>query len=358
MRRRARRHGLVLVRALWIVMCAALLAVSGVAWSTVSELEAGVERSYAIAPDAPKSQNAVNILIMGLTTRLDLQGQPLPDDLLQRMRAGESDRGGYNANTLILLHIPRDGSAAVAMSVPRDNLVTLSGVPSGPQTGKIKEAYGRAKELEERRLRSSGEDDARVLERAGREAGRRAQVLTVSAFLNVPIDHLVEISLVGFFHIATKLGGVDVCLNRATRDDMSGADFQAGPQQLNAPQALSFVRQRHGLANGDLDRTRRAQAFLAYLVSRLKSADVVAVRALIDVAKEDVVLSDGLDLVGLAEHLPSEVRFHTLPVEGGAVVDGQSVNRVDERRVQAAVSDLTAPAAVQPQPPPGIPCVD
>jgi LCP family protein required for cell wall assembly len=352
------RLGLVLVRALWIVVCAAVLAVSGVAWSTVSELETGVERSHAIPADSPKSAGATNVLIMGLTTRLDLHGNPLPDDLLQRMRAGESDRGGYNANTLILVHVPHSGGPAVAMSVPRDNLVTLSGVPEGPPTGKIKEAYGRAKEIEERRLRSLGTHDPRELERAGREAGRRAQVLTVSAFLNVPIDHLVEVSLVGFFHIATKLGGVDVCLNRATRDEMSGADFQAGPQQLNAPQALSFVRQRHGLAHGDLDRTRRAQAFLAYLVQRLKGADVAAVRAMVDVAKEDVVLSDGLDLLSFAEHMPSEVRFHTLSVEGGAKVNGQAVNEVDEQKVREAVHDLTAPAASPPLPPPGIPCVD
>lgn len=346
-----KRHGLVLVRALWTAVCAAVLAVSGVAWSTFTELETGVERSYAI-PSAPPGP-AINILIMGLTTRLDLHGEPLPDALLQRMRAGESDRGGYNANTLILLHIPRGAGAAVAMSIPRDNLVQLHGAEG---TGKIKEAYGRAKEAEERRLRASGQADPRVLERAGREAGRRAQVLTVSAFLNTRVDHLVEVSLVGFFHIAEQLGGIDVCLNNAVRDVMSGADFPAGRQHLDAAQALSFVRQRHGLPGGDLDRTRRAQAFLAYLMLRLKSADLTAVQAMVDTAKQDVVLSAGLDLVALAEHLPSEVRFHTLPVEAGAVVDGQSVNKVNEQRVQAEVHDLTTPAGAQPTP--GIPCVD
>ncbi|GLZ33919.1 hypothetical protein Lesp02_61070 [Lentzea sp. NBRC 105346] len=332
-----------------------MLVVSGVAWSTVSEIETGVQRSHAIPADAPRSANGVNILIMGLTTRLDLDGRPLPDDLLERMRAGESDRGGYNANTLILVHLPHDGTAAVAMSVPRDNLVPLHGVSEGPGEGKIKEAYGRAKEIEERRLRAAGVGDPRELEFGGREAGRRAQVQTVSAFLGAPIDHLVEVSLVGFFHIADALGGVDVCLNRAVRDRMSGADFPAGPQHLDAAQALSFVRQRHGLANGDLDRTRRAQAFLAYLGQRIRSADVTAVRGLIDAAKQDVVLSDGLDLVALAEHLPPAVRFHTLSVEGGATVNGQDVNKVDQGKVQAEVAGIISPAA---QPPATVPCVD
>ncbi|MFS8100253.1 LCP family protein [Lentzea alba] len=355
MRSRGRYHraaGLVVLRTVWIAVCLAVLVISGIAWSTVSTISTGVERSYAIPDDAPRSGSGRNILIMGLTTRLDLHGEPLPDDVLRRMQAGESDRGGYNANTLILLHIPVSGPA-VAMSVPRDNLVPLS---SGGE-GKIKEAYGRAKIAEEDRLRASGVHEKRELERAGREAGRRAQVQTVSAFLKQPIDHLVEISLIGFFHIAEGLGGVDVCLRGAVKDPLSGADFPAGPQHLDAAQALSFVRQRHGLPNGDLDRTKRQQAFLAAVSKRLKGADLTVVQAMIDMAKQDVVLDARFDLSEFARNLPSEVRFETLPVEGGAKVGGQDVNVVDPDKVRAKVFEL---ATAPPPPPPndGVPCVD
>jgi LCP family protein required for cell wall assembly len=343
---------LVLIRTAWVAVCAAVLVVSGIAWATVSTISTGVERSDAIPDDAPRSASGRNILIMGLTTRLDLHGEPLPDDVLRRMQAGESDRGGYNANTLILLHVP-DSGPAVAMSVPRDNLVPLA---SGGE-GKIKEAYGRAKIAEEERLQAAGQHDKRTLERAGREAGRRAEVQTVATFLNQPIDHLVEISLIGFFHIAEGLGGVDVCLNNATKDPFSGADFPAGRQHLDAGQSLSFVRQRHGLPNGDLDRTKRQQAFLAAVARRLKGADVSAAQAMIDMAKQDVVLDSRFDLTEFARRLPSEVRFETLPVEGGANVGGQDVNQVDPAKVQAKVTEL---ATAPPPPPPndGVPCID
>ncbi|MDX8035016.1 LCP family protein [Lentzea sp. BCCO 10_0856] len=342
----------VLTRTAWVSLCAAVLAASGIAWATVSTISTGVERSYAISDDAPRSTSGTNILIMGLTTRLDLHGEPLPDDVLRRMQAGESDRGGYNANTLMLLHIPASGPA-VAMSVPRDDLVPLA---SGGE-GKIKEAYGRAKVAEEDRLREAGAHDRRELERAGREAGRRAQVETVSAFLNQPIDHLVEISLIGFFHIAEGLGGVDVCLKNATKDPLSGADFPAGPQHLDAGQALSFVRQRHGLPHGDLDRTRRQQAFLSAVAKRVKGADLAVVQALVDMAKQDVVLDARFDLTEFARELPAEVRFDTLPIEGGATIGGHDVNKVDRDKVRAKVTEL---ATAPPPPPPndGIPCVD
>src|ERR1043165_6908020 len=198
--RRLRVPALIVVRTTWILVSVVLMVAAGVAWATYRDLNDGVRRSQAIAPDAPRSTDAVNILVMGLTTRLDLNGEPLPDAGLAQLQAGESDGGGYNANTLMLLHIPNDGSQASTLSIPRDNFVELHGVPGEPIKGKIKEAYGRAKIAAETRLRSQGVRDARELEYSGREAGRRAQIATVRAFLDVPIDHMAEVSLAGFYY--------------------------------------------------------------------------------------------------------------------------------------------------------------
>ncbi|MFC5099467.1 hypothetical protein [Kibdelosporangium philippinense] len=127
-----RTSALVMVRTTWIIVAVALMVAAGVGWATYQDIDEGVRRSNAIAPDAPRSEHAVNILVMGLTTRLDLNGDPLPDAVLAQLQAGESDRGGYNANTLMLLHIPNDGSQATALSVPRDNFVDLYGIPGSP----------------------------------------------------------------------------------------------------------------------------------------------------------------------------------------------------------------------------------
>lgn len=348
---------LVVVRTTWILVSVVLMVAAGVAWATYRDLDEGVRRSRAIAPDAPRSTGAVNILVMGLTTRLDLNGEPLPDEVLAQLQAGESDRGGYNANTLMLLHIPNDGSRAATLSIPRDNFVELLGVPGEPIKGKIKEAYGRAKIAEETRLRSQGVRDTRELEYLGREAGRRAQIETVRAFLDVSIDHMAEVSLAGFYYLADALGGVEVCVNNATHDTYSGSNLVAGKQTLDAAQSLAFVRQRHGLKNGDLDRTRRQQAFIASVLHKIRAKGTTALPGLVDVAKRNVVVDEGVELLDFALRMSNltggRMNFQTLPIDHTQTVDGESINIVDTHKVRAKVAEILGAPTGTPRAQPG-----
>ncbi len=143
-----RKFSLLVARIAWAALAFAVLVASGVAWTTYHELDTGVRRSQAIAADAPGSESRFTVLLIGLTTRRESDGSAPSDEVLEQLHAGDVDRGGYNANTLILVHVPADGTTAVAMSVPRDNYAVLHGVPGTPRE-KIKEAYGRAKEAEE-----------------------------------------------------------------------------------------------------------------------------------------------------------------------------------------------------------------
>jgi LCP family protein required for cell wall assembly len=287
-----------------------------------------------------------NILLMGLDSRKDINGDDLPAAVLDQLHAGSSsDIGGYNTNTLILLHVPADGSRATALSIPRDDYVNL---PEGLGEHKIKEAYGRAKALAEQKAQQAGTTGASALEQLGREAGRRASIEAVQNLLGVQVDHFAEINLAGFYDLADALGGVTVCLREPARDDYSGADFPAGVQTLDGAQALAFVRQRHNLAGGDLDRTHRQQAFLASAAAKLNSAgvfgDLGRLDALLDVAHRDVVVDSGFDplsFIRQAGALTSgDVSFYTLPIKGFATEGGESVNLVDPAQVRAVTREL------------------
>jgi LCP family protein required for cell wall assembly len=342
--RRARYIG----RALFGAAAALVLVGAGAGWYLHTSVLGGLATSNALAGlsrgDTPDSD--LNILLMGLDSRRDNEGSELPAATLAELHAGSSsDVGGYNANTLILLHVPSDGSRAIALSIPRDDYVDL---PDGLGKHKIKEAYGRAKAAAESAATASGTTDRTELEQLGREAGRKASIEAVQDLLGVTVDHFAEVNLVGFYDLANALGGVQVCLKHPVNDWYSGASFAAGVQTLDGSQALAFVRQRHGLPNGDLDRTHRQQAFLASAVHQLRSEgvldDLSRVGALLHVARKDVVVDSGFDLLGFAQQAGAvtsgDVTFYTLPIQGYATVDGVSVNVIDPAKVQQVAQQL------------------
>jgi len=348
-----------------------VLTVTGYGWSQYHDLLTGVGRSDAIRANAPKSAGGdTNILIMGLDSRLDENGKPLPPEIYQALHAGDQQVGGYNANVLMLVHLPGDGGKATAISIPRDDYVTLPGSPDGIAKGKIKQAYGLAFDQERKRLVAAGVTDPTSLEQGSRDAGRAEEVDTVAGFLGgVPIDHFIEVTLVGFYQLAQVVAPITVCLNEDTKDSYSGADFHRGYQQINAVQAVAFVRQRRDYVHPelnftDLDRERRQQAFIASLVYQLKQAGTLLnparLRGLINVAKQNIAADTGLELLSFAEQASSlaggNITFTTLPiVRFGTDPAGEDVNIVNVPEIQTLVHNLIGgavptPAAASPVP--------
>jgi LCP family protein required for cell wall assembly len=307
-----------------------------------------IPRSHALNGAPQSSGGDTNILLLGLDSRRANDGSNLPRKLLNLMHVGStSSVGGYNTNTMILIHIPSGGKKAVAVSIPRDDYVDVP----GQRPKKIKEAYGYAKYQSESALYKQGVKNPE-LESLSREAGRTATIKTISQFLQVPIDHFAEVNLVGFYDLANAVGGIQVCLNNAVNDSQySGAVFPAGLQTITGVDALKFVRQRHGLPNGDLDRTHRQQAFITGVITKFRSqgifGDIGKLSALLNVAKKDVVIDSGWNVLGFLPQAKAltggNITFHTLPIEGYAMINGQSVNKVDLPTVRKFVKDLFYP---------------
>jgi len=309
-----------------------------------------IPRSHALY-GVPASKNGdTNILLLGLDSRRDANGANLPRKLLDYMHVGSSSSvGGYNTNTMILIHIPAKGPAT-AISIPRDDYVNVPGLGMK----KIKEAYGYAKYAEDSRLYKLGVKEP-MREQQSREKGRIATIQTISQFLQIPIDHFAEVNLVGFYDLATALGGIQVCLRQAVDDKQySGAVFPAGLQTITGVQALQFVRQRHGLPNGDLDRTHRQQAFITGVITKFRTQGIFGnlskLQGLLNVAKKDVVIDSGWDVLGFLPQAKAltggKIVFHTLPIEGYVMANSQSVNQVDLPTVRKFTQDLFYPAPV------------
>ncbi|HZE14357.1 MAG TPA: LytR family transcriptional regulator, partial [Mycobacterium sp.] len=146
---------------------------TGTGWWVAHGALGGITVSQALGADDPRSSGGeMNILLIGLDSRKDQDGNELPSAILDQLHAGDSDAGGYNTNTLILVHVAAD-DRVVAFSIPRDDWVPFSGVP-GYRHIKIKEAYGLTKQYVEQKLANRGVDDHKELETRGSEAGRSA----------------------------------------------------------------------------------------------------------------------------------------------------------------------------------------
>jgi LCP family protein required for cell wall assembly len=304
---------------------------------------------------APRTDT--NILIMGLDSRVDENGDPLPQDIYDALHAGEATDGGLNANVLMLLHVPGDGSKASVISIARDDYVDFPGCPDKQCKGKIKQAYGLGYAAAEGPLANDSSLTKQQREQKARDAGRSAQVKTVQQFVGVTIDHFVEVTMVAFYQLAQVVQPITVCVKEATQDSYSGANFVAGEQQINAAQAVAFVRQRRDLYDRydftDLDRERRQQAFISSLATQLKQAGTLAnpvkLSQIIDVTKQNTAIDSGLNLLDFAQDAQrmagGNVTYYTLPVKSfGKDPPGEDINVVDVAEIQATVKQLLAPA--------------
>jgi LCP family protein required for cell wall assembly len=329
----------------------AVLALTGMGWAGYRNLSGGITTSQALVGGHRSGGGEQNILIMGLDSRLDQHGQPLPQDIYDALHAGDETVGGYNANVLILLHFPGGDGPVSAVSIPRDDYVDIPGCPSGVCKGKIKQAYGNAYQQAMDSMDTSTSDPA-PREQTAREAGRKAEIATVRSVLGVPIDHFIEVTLGAFFQIARVVEPITVCLNEDTSDSFSGADFQSGVQQIDAAQAMAFVRQRRDENDQlftDLDRTRRQQAFIVSLVNALRSGGALsspsALRNLLQVAQQNIAVDAGFNLAGFVDQASTltdrSLSLYTLPIsEFGQDSQGSDVNIVDVQSIRAIVHNL------------------
>jgi LCP family protein required for cell wall assembly len=333
-----------------------VMTVTGYAWSAMNGLN-GVSFTDVIDPNAGGQQladGARDILLVGMDSRTDAQGNPLSRQVLDQLRAGQSD-GELNTDTLIFVHIPNNGSKAVAISLPRDSYVDI---PGGFGKHKINSAYARGMVAARADLQKQGIKDPKELDQKANQAGAKTLIATISKLTGSTIDNYAAVNLLGFSDITTAIGGVDVCLNDNVNDVYSGANFTKGEHTISGIEALEFVRQRHGLLRGDLDRVVRQQVFMAGMAKKVLSAGTLTdpgkLGSLTDAIKKSVVLSQGWDILGFAQQMKGltggQLEFRTIPVlnvDYRTPEDGSAV-QVDPQQVHDFVQGVAGTPAATP----------
>ncbi|PWJ26607.1 LytR family transcriptional attenuator [Branchiibius hedensis] len=239
----------------------------------------------------PGAGDAQNILLLGSDSRDREIGAGSRSDVIQ------------------LLHVNNDRSRIDIIHFPRDMYVEIP----GHGKNKINAAYS--------------------------YGGAPLLVQTMENMLNLRIDHVAQIDFQGFADLTDTLGGVRLYVPQGF-DEAGFGSWTKGWHDMNGEQALGFVRERHQLTQGDLDRGRNQQAWIKAVLTKTLSAGTLLnpiklTDAINDVTKYTTVDEsfDSATIRSLALSLRDirgdDLHFKTAPISGFQTIDGQDVDIVD-----------------------------
>lgn len=163
-----------------------------------------------------KKESPMSILLMGADERGEDQGR---------------------SDSLILITLNPGTKSMKMVSIPRDSYTEIVGKG---KKDKINHAYA--------------------------FGGIDMSVNTVENFLNVPVDHYVEVNMEGFKDIVNAVDGVDVNNDLDFTD--GGVHFEKGPLHLDGEKALSYSRMRKLDPRGDFGRQMRQRQVMQAVVKK------------------------------------------------------------------------------------------
>ncbi|MFF4088334.1 LCP family protein [Streptomyces nigra] len=283
-----------------------LLAAAGTGWLVYAKLDGNITPDEAAAAELARYEKerpsaavrgAQNILVIGSDSRAG-----------DGNRRYGRDSGTERSDTTILLHLSADHRSATAMSIPRDLMVDVPGCRR-TEGGRSRPMFA-------------------MFNYAFQVGGSACTIRTVERMTNIRLDHHMVVDFHGFKEMVDAVDGVEICLTKPIRDKAAKLRLPAGKVTLDGEQALGYVRARKSLGDGsDTDRMERQQRFLAALVHKVRSNDVllnpVRLYPVLDAATSSLTTDPALaslrglyDLVRSVRDIPTErVQFLTVPRE-------------------------------------------
>ncbi|MCR6784772.1 MULTISPECIES: polyisoprenyl-teichoic acid--peptidoglycan teichoic acid transferase TagU [Bacillus cereus group] len=168
------------------------------------------------------------------------------------MGVDQEDNGTGRSDSLMLFTLNQKTKSMKITSIPRDSYTEIVGKG---KKDKINHAYA--------------------------FGGIDMSVKTVENFLNVPVDHYIEVNMAGFRDIVDAVGGVDV--NNDLEFTSREQHFAKGNIHLNGETALKYTRMRYEDPRGDFGRQMRQRQVIQAVIK--KGASVSSLASYGDVLK-------------------------------------------------------------------------
>ncbi|MCU5327691.1 polyisoprenyl-teichoic acid--peptidoglycan teichoic acid transferase TagU [Bacillus wiedmannii] len=161
------------------------------------------------------------------------------------MGVDQEDNGTGRSDSLMLFTLNPKTKSMKITSIPRDSYTEIVGKG---KKDKINHAYA--------------------------FGGIDMSVKTVENFLNVPVDHYIEVNMAGFKDIVDAVGGVDV--NNDLEFTSRNQHFAKGNIHLNGETALKYTRMRYEDPRGDFGRQMRQRQVIQAVIKKGASVSSLA----------------------------------------------------------------------------------
>lgn len=325
-----------------VVTSVAVLGTAGAGWVLVNRYDGNINRITGVLGDdavAPTDDGPRNVLIVGSDSR-DVEGEAFQG-------VGDEEVTGQRSDVIMLAHLYGGESRQMQLvSIPRDSWVPIPAY-TDPATGETSPAH-------EAKINS-----------AFFVGGPALLVSTVEQLSGLSIDHYMQVDFDGFRAIIDEVDGVEVCLSKPAKEVQSGIDLPAGRSVVMGDQALAFVRQRTGLAQGDIDRIQRQQRLIGALVRKTLSRNVLLnplkLNGVLEIATNSLQVDEGLTFGQLRELAlrfrsisADSVTFTTVPISDSAGRrEGQSVVLLDEVAAAELFAQIARDVPPGAEAPPG-----
>ncbi len=157
-------------------------------------------------------------------------------------------------------------------------------------------------------------------------------IATLENFTGVKIDYYVRLNFTSLIKIVDLLGGIDVNSKYAFETGIYDSTmkktykFKKGLNHLNGDAALSFVRERHSFADGDITRGENQMIVLEALIKKAMSPKIITnytkfLDVLDDAMITNMTKKEITDFIKKEISKPSSYNIETINLNGTSALD-------------------------------------
>ena len=174
--------------------------------------------------------------------------------------------------------------------------------------------------------------------------GVDASIHTLENLYGIDLNYYARLNFTSFLKLIDLLGGVDVHNDQEFTAHTNGKFYPVGNVHLDSEQALSFVRERYSLEDGDRDRGRNQQKVIVAILQKLTSTEALKnydsiIKGLQDSVQTNMPLETMMNLANAQLESGGTYKINSQDLKGTGRMDLPSYAMPDSNLYMMEISD-------------------